>query len=113
MTPFARAAEWHLAHCPGQSFRDVLEAHFQVGHVVSSPEIFLLGRRVSSWWCEQSLRDPWFTDEGGDTWHVWLFAGALPKVLAAIPYPLPYVTFDRRGRLRRYLLRRILLTISS
>jgi hypothetical protein len=101
MTPYETAARWHLAHCPGESFRDVIEAHLFNGHLIAGPRLFLLGRRVSHTWPDELLRDPWQTDPDGDAWHVWLCAGDLRAIPGVVPYPLPWVTYHRRGRLCR------------
>ena len=99
MNPFSTAAHWHLGHCPETHFREIVEAHFQSGYVISTPELFILARRIKVDWQEARILDPWQYHPEGDAWHIWLFAGSLPAIPAIIPYRLPYVTFHRGDRL--------------
>lgn len=102
MSPYERAARWHLEHCPGDPFVEVVEAHLQVGYVFSGYDFFLLGRQVSSDWDEARICDPWQVDEQGDAWHVWLYAGSMSAWQRLVPYPLPWLMFHRRGKLKRF-----------
>ena len=97
--PYERAARWHIAHCPHTPFVQVVEAHFFSGVVVSTPDIFVLARRVGHDWDEVRLLDIGQADPAGDCWHVWLFAGNLPQLPAADMLRLPWVTFHRGHRL--------------
>lgn len=99
MTPFEKAARWHLSHCPGEAFHDVIEAHFQLGHVLSGPHAFLIARPIRSDWPDEQVRDPWEADDAGDCWHIWLFAGDLAAIPPLIPGPRPLVSFHRGHRL--------------
>ncbi len=96
------AARWHIARCPGGSLAEVVEAHLQGGHVVSSPRAFVMVRRVWRAWPEDRLGDPWDVDPAGDCWHVWLFAGdpAMAPRLAGWLAPVPWLSYHRRGRRR-------------
>lgn len=100
MSPFEVAARWHGEHCPGISFADVVEAHFQRGYVIGNPDLFVLGRRVCRDWEEDLFDFPWLVAESGDCWHVWLWAGTVKDWRAVVPYPLPWISFHRAGRLR-------------
>lgn len=100
MSPYERAARWHLGNCPGVPFREILEAHLFCGHVVSGPERFVLGRQVRRDWPPDRLLDPWDTDAAGDAWHVWLWAGEVRDWRSVVPWPLPWVGFHRGERMR-------------
>ena len=101
MTPIEQAAAWHAAHGGGEmSFMEVIAAHGRHGYVVATPEFFLLGRRVMRDWDDDRRCDPWQVAEDGDTWHVWLAAGEWEGWERFLPYPLPWVSFHRKGRLR-------------
>lgn len=99
MSPFAQAAECHARLGCGMEFWEVIEAHAQVGYVVMTPELFMLGRRVDRDWGEDERLDPWVTAETGDCWHVWLLAGDWRCWERFLPYPLEWVSMHRRGRL--------------
>lgn len=98
-SPFAAAAIWHQTHCPETPFRDVVEAHFQTGYVISSPDLFILARQIWRHWPAHKISDPWETSATGDSWHIWLFAGDLSAIPSIIPYKLPFVTYHRGDRL--------------
>lgn len=100
MSPYETAARWHMKHCPETSFADVIEAHFQRGAVFSDRHAFVLGRVVMRDWPESMMLDPWEADEGGDCWHVWLWAGTVRDWQRVVPYPLPWISFHRGDRLR-------------
>jgi len=100
-TPYARAARWHLEHCPETPFVHVVEAHFLHGYVWSTPEMFALARKVRHDWPESRLLDIRQTDPLGDCWFVWLFAGDPTHLPAADRLRLPWAAFHRDGRLVR------------
>ena len=105
MTPFHRAAQWHLTHCPDHPLAPIVEAHFQNGYVFNTPELFIMARQVSYEWPDEEILDPWQSDPQGSVWHVWLYAGDMKAITKLIPYDLPYITFHRRGNLKLYTMR--------
>jgi len=100
MTPYEQAARWHLAHCPGVEFREILEAHLFHGHVISSPTRFVLGRQVRHDWPAELLLDPRCVAPSGNCWHVWLWAGTVADWGEVVPWPLPWISFHRGDRWR-------------
>ncbi len=104
MTPFEQAAEWHREHGGDMELSEVIEAHAQVGHVIITPEIFLLARHGCSYWTEDERNNPWLTEKGGDCWHVWLVAGDWTQWERFLPYRLFFASLHRRGKLRVYRL---------
>ena len=69
----------------GDHFSEVLADHLLNGYVFSTPDCFLLGRRQE------------------DAWFVTYLAGDLESALQFIPFPLPYLIFQRdNGVLRCY-----------
>lgn len=98
MTPFSQAAElWRNSGSPW-SFAQMIEAHAQVGHVVITPAVFLLARPIRADWPTADACDPLAWCAEPDCWHVSLAAGKLAAI--PVPYPLPWVSFCRRGRFR-------------
>ena len=100
MTPYERAAAWHLRLRSGWTFEEVLEAHGQTGFIHSTPDVFVMARRGHSDWNLDEFSDPYATSTTGDTWHVWLLAGDFRAAMAFLPEPLPFVSFHRHGKLR-------------
>jgi len=100
MTPYEQAARWHLANCPAVTLVSIVEAHFQVGVVVSDGKRFVMGRQVERAWPDSLLLDPWQVAPAGDCWHVWLWAGTVSDWGEVVPYRLPWISFHRGDRLR-------------
>jgi hypothetical protein len=100
MTPYNLAERWHRALGSDWTFAEIIEAHSQRGVIHSTPEVFVLARRVHSDWYDDEFRDPFATSATGDCWHVWLLAGDFRAAMAYLPEPLPFVSFHRRGQLR-------------
>lgn len=100
MSPYEIAARWHQEHCSETPFREILEAHLFRGHVISGPRAFVLGRQVRHDWPAERMLDPNQTDDAGDCWHVWLWAGEVKDWRAVVPWPLPWISFHRGERLR-------------
>lgn len=100
MTPYERAERWHRSLGSPMTFEEVIEAHGEMGFIHSTPEVFVLARRVDSIWDEDEFSNLEFTDWDGDCWHVWLLAGDPSAAWKFLPYPLPFMSYHRRGKLR-------------
>lgn len=103
MNPFERAAEaFRVSSHPDRSLTDDLEAHLVTGFVFSTPDFFVMGRPVIRMAPRPLLLDPWraFPREGCDCWMVWLAAGDLGKAWSILPWPLPWLGFERGMELR-------------
>ena len=100
MTPYQRAAAWHHRLRSGWTFEEVIEAHGQMGFIHSTPDVFVMARRVDVDWEPETFSDLEFTAPAGECWHVWLLAGDFRAAMAFLPEPLPFVSFHRRGKLR-------------
>jgi hypothetical protein len=111
--PYQRAEAWHRRLGCHMTFAEVIEAHGQMGYVHITPDVFVMARRVEADWGDDRLCDLQFIAPAGDCWHVWLLAGDFRAAMAFLPYPLPYVSFHRRGRLRVMPLDRALRLTNS
>jgi hypothetical protein len=100
MTPAEIIAAKYAAR--GECFRDVLAAHLVNGYVFSGPDYFVMGRAVGG-----NDSDLWldfnhvFHVEQCDAWFISAMAGNVGAALRLIPYPLPYLVYQRRGKWRR------------
>ena len=102
MRPVQRAAEvYHREYCP-RTFKDDLEAHLLYGVVVSNDDLFLMARPVSQGDTYERITNPWVTYADPDCWHLYLYSGHLRDAFACAPYPLPFVSFERKNKLRIY-----------
>ena len=80
MKPVEQASSFYGPH-----FCEVVADHLLNGYVFSTPEYFLMCKRQD------------------DAWFVTYLAGSLRAAVAAMPYPLPYLIFQRdNGTCRRY-----------
>ncbi len=104
--PFARAARVYEREACARPLVADLEAHLLYGYVISTPEVFLMGRRVRSGWPDETLRDPYATAPDGDCWHVWLCGGSMREALRRMPFRLPWLSYERSNRIRRVRLDR-------
>ena len=99
MNPYLRAHAEYLKADRDLSWTDALEWHFQVGAVVSTPEVFAMLRPVDVRWSDDEhhavlLAGP----PESHTWHVWALAGSLAKALVlARGHRIEWVTFQRHG----------------
>lgn len=102
MTPIEQAAAvYEREHCP-RTLREDLELHLLNGYVFSTPTCFLMGRPVVREADPDDIVDPAITFEGRfhDCWHVYLAAGDMREAVRFMPYPLEYVSYERRNVLR-------------
>lgn len=74
---------------------DVLR-FMQHGYVISTPDFFLMGRPT------RKASPLAVHKDGNDTWLVWAAAGDLRKIIAAMPCPLPWLAWSRRGKRLRF-----------
>lgn len=104
MTPFEKATEVYQREPCARTFVDDLALHLRHGWVISAPGWFIMGRPVCYWaWSNQQILDPSFNPpDEPDCWHVWLAAGDLVQALKFIPFPLPYISFERKNVLKMY-----------
>lgn len=95
------AAVYQQEEC-ARSFREDLEAHLLHGYVYSHPEAFVMGRPVRKDAPYEDIVNPWVNFTDPDCWHLYLFAGAFHHAFAAPPFQLPWVSYERKNKLRFY-----------
>ena len=109
--PFERAIEvYEKEHC-SRTFVEDLESYLLHGYVFSTPGYFVMGRAVSVYADPSEIIDPdhVFPVDEHSCWHVALAAGVTPfaSFLSLIPYQLPYVSWEKRNKLRIYRMDRV------
>jgi hypothetical protein len=104
MTPVQRAAAVYSREDCARSFKEDVEAHLLHGWVISTPEVFLLARKVDHAAPQDQIINPWFNswEKEPDSWHLYLFSGSLMSAFKCAPYPLEYVSYERTNDLRIY-----------
>jgi len=102
-SPYLAAFDaYHARGEPWTPWTTALDYHLQHGVVISTDRVFLMARRVPSAADDAAhltLSPPHGT-EPLDCWHVWAAAGDLGALLSiAAEFPLPWISWSRRGRL--------------
>ena len=80
---------------------DLIDTCAQAGVLVCTPEVFLAAMPDCKAEAGETLSPLQYPEEA-DCWHVWLAAGkpdAMRTLARLAPYPLPWITWHRRGRL--------------
>ncbi len=77
MSPIDRIAVEYARR--GADFASALERNYQEdGFVYSTPDFFVMGRPIN-----------------GNAWFIEAFSGDMEKVWSILPWPLPFVAFER------------------
>ena len=117
MTPIEQAmAVYERENCV-RSFREDLWLHLAHGFVFSSPDCFVMGRAVCSWWPTEWIVNPAFDPQCGDVpdcWHVALFAGRLGAWIERLfPHELELMSYEIDNRLRVFERRKLMRIMRS
>lgn len=103
MTPIERAAAVYQTEPCARTFVRDLELHFLHGYVVSTPQLFMMGRPVCRCWPHARIVDPSFNIRARrNCWHVYLASGDLARMFDLMPFPLLFISFERMNALRIY-----------
>jgi hypothetical protein len=102
MTPIEEAQAVYRREWCERGFWDDVRDYTRYGYIISLPNIFILGRPVKSGWSSEMILDPANRTTEPDCWHIALYAGDLSKAFDFLPYYLPFVSFERRNRLKIY-----------
>lgn len=101
MTPYQQAREIYNREECARTFEEDLIAHLNNGYVINTPELFMMFREVDRSFSGLVL-NPHCRFIDGDTWHIYVAAGDMLRIEEYFPYPLPYISFERKNRLRFY-----------
>lgn len=109
MTPVEEAKAVYDREPCARSFREDLEAHLLTGYVWSSPTAFGMCRAVRRDLTQGAIVNPWIMipPHDCDAWLIYLAAGDLDELAGKLPYPLPFIGWERENVLRWYPFRRI------
>ena len=107
MSPYLEARAVYDREPCARTFDEDLAAHLLNGVVHSTPEYFLMARKVDSKASHANIVNPWITFDGTDCWHVYLYAGDITKFFSFADVQLPLVSFERKNKIRFYASERI------
>ena len=104
MTPLEQAIEVYSQEQCARPFDEDLNAYLLGGIVYSSPELFLMGRAVPRVADPAHIVNPYvaFPEDQCDCWHIALLAGTVSDAFALPLCPKPYISFEKRNRIRFY-----------
>ena len=104
MNPVLKAAAVYEQEECVRTFAQDLEAHLLHGVVVSTPNLFCMGRPVSHDASGDKIVNPWHNtwDKEPDCWHLYLYAGDMMSAFKQATHELPYVSYEMKNRLRVY-----------
>jgi hypothetical protein len=102
MTPYLEARAVYTREPCARTFDEDLAAHLLNGFVHSDPYCFLMARKVDSKGDHYDIINPLITFENPDCWHVWLYAGDMTRAFSFADTPLPFVSFERKNKIRFY-----------
>jgi hypothetical protein len=112
MTPFDEALAVYIRHPTKRDFGEDISAHLRNGYVIATPWAFVAFRPVLRDSPEDLILDPTRVFPYADTWHVWLAAGDWRRVLLDyLPFPLPWVSWERQFKLRFWRLEKLLAKV--
>lgn len=101
MNAIFRAMQIYRESGSPRDFQADLGAHLSYGYVISRPDLFAMLRPVRRDAPEALLSKIEWRFKSPDSWLVWSVAGALPELLAHLPFELPWLAFHRGSARRR------------
>jgi hypothetical protein len=103
-SPLLKAAEVYKREECARPFKDDLEIHLLTGYVYSTPDYFIMGRPVDRFGDPEKIIDPTypFPRDQWNCWHIYLMAGDVTKCWSREPIVFPWVSWEKRNRLRFY-----------
>lgn len=103
LTPIERVEAIYRNEECGSTFLEDKAVLEKIGVVVSDDRIFVMGRAVRHDATREQIYDSNYVHVAPDAWLCHVAAGVrMRDYLNAIPYPLPYLLFERRNRLKCY-----------
>lgn len=105
MNPYQKIKQAYEAHPQEDPFEFYVSWHIRHGFVFSTPEFFIMGREVPKMVIEATQQVELRTFPRAlwspDTWYIHAMAGDMKKAWSILPYPLPWIAFERiRGGAR-------------
>ena len=96
MSPYEQMAEKYAVHPQERSFEWYVEWHARHGFVFATPDFFIMGRRAYKWSLENGGADAHlYSAEVADTWYIHAMAGDMSRAWSVLPYPLPWLAWER------------------
>jgi hypothetical protein len=103
-SPLLKFAEVYKREECARTFKDDLEIHLLTGFVYSTPDYFIMGRPVDRFGDPEKIIDPTypFPREQWNCWHIYGMAGDIKLCWSREPIVFPWVSWEKRNRLKFY-----------
>ncbi len=97
VSPYERLAAEYAANPREQPFSFYVVWHMIHGFVFSAPDFFIMGRAINKAYAERNGLELVPHEEApmADTWYLHAFSGDMAKAWSILPYPLPYIAWER------------------
>lgn len=76
-----------------------VQLHLANGYVIGTPWLLALARPVNHLDVVANIVDPSCHYDSFDCWHIYFAAGEVMELVRCLPYPLPWISYERRGNL--------------
>ena len=103
-SPLLKAAQVYRTEPCVRTFKEDLEIHLLTGFVYSTPDYFIMGRPVDRYGDPALIVDPTypFPRDQWNCWHIYLMAGDVTKCWEREPIVFPWVSWEKRNKLKFY-----------
>jgi hypothetical protein len=99
MSPFEQIAEAYRLHPQEHPFEFYDDWHSMHGFRFATPDFFIMGRSTSRFFLSRHEGTGIPLDimprEFADTWYIHAMAGDMSKAWSILPFPLPWIAFER------------------
>lgn len=99
LKPYESVRAMYLDHPGPVSFEYYLRWHYLNGFVFSTPNFFAFGRAIlkerSEYMVANLVEIDELTMHECDCWYIQAFAGDMRKAWSIMPWPLPWIAFQR------------------
>lgn len=100
MSPYEQIEAKYAAHPQEQPFGFYVQWHLRFGFVFSTPEFFIMGRGVNrsaveSWGVYLEKTPALESYHPHDAWYIHAMAGDMTRAWDILPYPLPWLAWER------------------
>ena len=95
VSPYERIYERARKECTDAEFAARIGWYLHHGFVFSTPDFFIMGRNCWRETLPLVKPDEYFDRMDGDCWYIAAFAGDMSKAWSILPWPLPWIAFQR------------------
>jgi len=97
MSPYDTIVQKYLDKPQEAPFGEYLEWHLRNGFVFNTPEYFIMGKNCRRLAPPHEVADceHVFDAQDSDCWYIFAMSGNMTKAFNSMPFPLPWIAFER------------------